>query len=173
MAHYVSHGDHGPCSVSDLLPLDRWRDTAFYALGNRRLRQDYEIAANLPGGSATGLAGLSLSRADRDFDDRERTILGYLRGPLALVLRRSLDREKHSDSISVDAIAERFPRLTRREAEVLMCIVAGKRDSEIAVILGIRPATATTHVRNLLAKLGVELRLVAAMAAIGVPYTRA
>jgi DNA-binding CsgD family transcriptional regulator len=173
VARYVSHGNHGQCSVSDLLPLDRWRDTAFYALGNRRLRQDYEIAANLPGGSATGLAGLSLSRADRDFDDRERTILGYLRGPLALVLRRSLDREKHSDPISVDAIAARFPRLTRREAEVLMGIVAGKRDSEIAVILGVRPATATTHVRNLLAKLGVESRLVAAMAAIGVPYTRA
>ena len=89
------------------------------------------------------------------------------------MLRRSLDREKRSDSISVDAIAARFPRLTRREAEVLMCIVAGKRDSEIAVILGVRPATATTHVRNLLAKLGVESRLVAAMAAIGVPYTRA
>ena len=173
VAHYVTHGDCGPCSVSDVLPLDRWRDTAFYALGNRRLRQDHEIAANLPGGSATGLAGLSLSRADRDFDDRERTIFGYLRGPLALVLRRSLDREKRSDSISVDAIAARFPRLTRREAEVLMCIVAGKRDSEIAVILGVRAATATTHVRNLLAKLGVDSRLVAAMAAIGVPYTRA
>ena len=173
VAHHAKHGDCGPCSVSDLLPLDRWRDTAFYALGNRRLRQDYEMATNLPGGSATGLAGLSLSRADRDFDDRERTILGYLRGPLALVLRRSLDREKRSDSISVDALVARFPRLTRREVEVLVCIVAGKRDSEIAVILGIRPATATTHVRNLLAKLGAESRLVAAMAAVGVPYTRA
>jgi DNA-binding CsgD family transcriptional regulator len=173
VAHYVTHGDRGPCSVSDVLPLDRWRDTAFYALGNRRLRQDYEIATNLLGGSATGLAGLSLSRAARDFDDRERTVLGYLRGPLALVLRRSLDREKRSESISVEALAARFPQLTRREAEVLMCIVAGKRDSEIATILGVRPATATTHVRNLLAKLGAESRLVAAMAAIGAVQTRA
>lgn len=141
VAHHATHGDCGPCSVSDFLPLDRWRDTAFYALGNRRLRQDYEIATNLPGGSATGLAGLaglSLSREDRDFDDRERTILGYLRGPLALVLRRSLDREKRSESISAEALAARFPQLTRREAEVLMCIVAGKRDSEIAAILGVR-----------------------------------
>ena len=32
VAHYVTHGDCGPCSVSDVLPLDRWRDTAFYAL---------------------------------------------------------------------------------------------------------------------------------------------
>jgi DNA-binding CsgD family transcriptional regulator len=173
VAYYVAHGDRAPCSVSDVLPLEGWRDTAFYALGNRRLWQDYEIAANLPGGSATGLAGLSLSRADRDFDDRERTILGYLRGPLALALRRSLDRERHSDAISVDAIAARFPQLTQREAEVLTCIVAGKRDAEIAVILGIRRATATTHVRNLLGKLGVESRLVAAMAAISAPYTRA
>jgi hypothetical protein len=99
VAHYLSHGDHGPCSVSDVLPLDRWRDTAFYALSNRRLRQDYEIAVNLPGGSATGMAGLSVSRADRDFDDRERAILGHLRGPLALALRRLLDRERRSDSL--------------------------------------------------------------------------
>jgi LuxR family transcriptional regulator/LuxR family quorum sensing-dependent transcriptional regulator/LuxR family quorum-sensing system transcriptional regulator CciR len=56
---------------------------------------------------------------------------------------------------------------------VLTWIVAGKRDSEIAVVLGVRPATATTHVRNLLAKLGVESRLVAAMAAVDEPYTRA
>ena len=152
--------------MSDLLPLERWRDTAFYALGNRRLHQDYEIAANLPGGSATGMAGLSLSREDRDFDERERTILHYLRRPLALVLRRALDREKGSPSISADALAARFPQLTAREAEVLMWIVAGKRDWEIAAVLGIRPATATTHVRNLLAKLGVESRLAAAMAAV-------
>jgi DNA-binding CsgD family transcriptional regulator len=173
VAHYVSHGDHGPCSVSDVLSLDRWRDMAFYALSNRRLRQDYEIAVNLPGSSATGMAGLSVSRADRDFDDRERAILGHLRGPLALALRRLLDRERHSNSISIDGIAARFPQLTRREAEVLMWIVAGKRDSEIAVVLGVRPVTATTHVRNLLAKLGVESRLAAAMAAVGEPYTRA
>jgi DNA-binding CsgD family transcriptional regulator len=89
------------------------------------------------------------------------------------VLRRSLDRERRSEPLSVEALAARFPQLTQREAEVLMCIVAGKRDVEIAVILGIRPATATTHVRNLLAKLGAESRLVAAMAAVGVPYTRA
>jgi DNA-binding CsgD family transcriptional regulator len=177
VAHHVSHGDRLTCSVSDLLPLDQWRDTAFYALGNCRLRQDYEIATNLPGGSATGMAGLSMSRSDRDFDARERVILGYLRGPLGLVLRRSLDRERHFEgppnSISVDALKTRFPQLTLREAEVLMWIVAGKRDSEIAAILGVRPATATTHVRNLLAKLGVGSRLVAAMMVVGAAYTRA
>lgn len=177
VAHYATHDDCLPCSVSDLLPLDRWRDTAFYALGNRRLRQDYEIATNLPGGSAPGMAGLSMSRSDRDFDARERMILGYLRAPLALVLRRSLDREKHTDgppnSVSIDAIVARFPQLTRREAEVLMWIVAGKRDPEIAAILGVRPATATTHVRNLLAKLRVGSRLVAAMTVVGAAYTRA
>lgn len=54
-----------------------------------------------------------------------------------------------------------------------MCIVAGKRDVEIAAVLDIRPATATTHVRNLLGKLGAESRLVAAMAAVGASYTRA
>jgi hypothetical protein len=42
-----------------------------------------------------------------------------------------------------------------------------------SAVLGIRPATATTHVRNLLGKVGVESRLVAAMIAIGAVQTRA
>ena len=52
--------------------------------------------------------------------------------------------------------------LTGREAEVLLWLAQGKRDVEIALICGLHPMTVSTHVRNLLAKLGCETRTAAA-----------
>ncbi len=53
--------------------------------------------------------------------------------------------------------------LTPRETEVLYWIRQGKRDSEIALILGISRRTAETHVFRILKKLSVETRTAAAM----------
>lgn len=55
--------------------------------------------------------------------------------------------------------------LTRREVEVLRWIAEGKRDSEIATILGISPRTVNKHVEHLFAKLEVETRTAAAITA--------
>ncbi|OAI41198.1 hypothetical protein AYO41_05485 [Verrucomicrobia bacterium SCGC AG-212-E04] len=55
--------------------------------------------------------------------------------------------------------------LTQREIEVLRWIAEGKRDSEIAVILGIGVRTVNTHVSHILVKLGAETRTAAVRAA--------
>ncbi len=52
--------------------------------------------------------------------------------------------------------------LTGRESEVLLWLAQGKRDAEIAIIYCLHPMTVSTHVRNLLAKLGCETRTAAA-----------
>lgn len=56
--------------------------------------------------------------------------------------------------------------LTRRECEVLGWLIEGKRDAEIAVILGISARTVQVHVASILAKLGVETRTAAVAAAL-------
>jgi DNA-binding CsgD family transcriptional regulator len=48
--------------------------------------------------------------------------------------------------------------LSLREGEVLGWIVEGKRDAEIAAILGLSRRTVEKHVQHILAKLGVETR---------------
>lgn len=48
--------------------------------------------------------------------------------------------------------------LSLREGEVLEWIAAGKRNSEIAAILGLSPRTVEKHVQHILEKLGVETR---------------
>jgi DNA-binding CsgD family transcriptional regulator len=52
--------------------------------------------------------------------------------------------------------------LTPREAEVMHWIMEGKRDREIAVILGLSPRTVEKHVCHILEKLQVETRTAAA-----------
>ena len=55
--------------------------------------------------------------------------------------------------------------MTRREGEVLHWIGQGKRNGEIAMILGISLRTVEKHIEHLFAKLGVETRVaLAAMA---------
>jgi len=56
--------------------------------------------------------------------------------------------------------------LTSREREVLRLLAAGRTNHEIADALFISRRTATTHVTNILAKLGVETRT----AAVSVAY---
>lgn len=51
--------------------------------------------------------------------------------------------------------------LSPREAEVLVWISDGKRDREIATILGISSRTVEKHVQNILKELGVETRTAA------------
>jgi DNA-binding NarL/FixJ family response regulator len=56
--------------------------------------------------------------------------------------------------------------LTPREREVLRLLVEGRTDREIAAALFVTPKTASNHVANILAKLGVETRTAAAAFAL-------
>ena len=52
-------------------------------------------------------------------------------------------------------------RLTRREAEVLRWVAAGKSDAQIGAILGISARTVQKHLEHAYQKLGVENRTAA------------
>jgi len=76
-------------------------------------------------------------------------------------------------STTVDRRSPRAPstaqaryRLTAREAEVLDRLARGASTSALARALHVSPATARTHVHNVLAKLGVHTRLEAVAYAI-------
>ena len=103
----------------------------------------------LPGKSL----GFALNR-DRVFSDEELLALELLRPHLERVLHRSTQYLN---------LATEQP-LTAREREVLHWVAEGKRDSEIAVILGVSVRTIEQHVRVCLRKLGVETRAAAAAA---------
>lgn len=64
------------------------------------------------------------------------------------------------------------PRLTRREAEILLWLGEGKSNAEIGTLLGVSPRTVEKHCGNLFAKIGVESRFAAALFAREVPPAR-
>jgi two-component system, NarL family, response regulator LiaR len=57
-------------------------------------------------------------------------------------------------------------QLTSREVEVLRLVANGMENAEIAEVLNISPRTAKNHVSNILAKLGVQSRVLAATHAV-------
>jgi DNA-binding CsgD family transcriptional regulator len=84
---------------------------------------------------------------------------------LARRSRLSLDKP---DADAVRPVAEdplaRFG-LTEREREILLLLAAGRSNPQIAGVLFISPKTASVHVSNILAKLGVDSRVEAAAVA--------
>jgi ribose transport system substrate-binding protein len=84
-----------------------------------------------------------------------------------LLTANGVTRRLAAAESAFDPDVSRRPRasldLTSRETEVLQWVRQGKRDSEIALILGISTRTAEKHVSRILQKLSVETRTAAAM----------
>jgi DNA-binding NarL/FixJ family response regulator len=85
-----------------------------------------------------------------------RAIAGELVLPVAelptLVDRLWQARARHSEHTLLGT-------LTGREREILAALANGATTSELAVELGISPATVQTHVKNVLSKLGVHSKV--------------
>ncbi len=73
---------------------------------------------------------------------------------------RTVRREAGPDA---DLIVAPFGSLTAREQEVLVQLADGRTDRQIGDALGMTPKTASVHVANLKAKLGVQTRVEAAL----------
>lgn len=165
--HAMGH-DAFPVQVTDLISLNAWRSTEFYNRYNRRWGHDHELDCILPEACTDGTVSVSLARGSRSYNARETETLRQMLKPMTLAIRRLLagrlvDRWVSGKSIESAVLHEMFPRLTSREAEILGWLAEGKSDGEIAVIIGIKRMTASTHVRNIISKLEVENRLSAAM----------
>jgi DNA-binding CsgD family transcriptional regulator len=145
---HAYQGGRVPQRISDSVPFEQFRRTALYNDYYRRIRIDHAIA--LPIYVRDGLlVSFVLNRTRRDFTDRERALLDVLKPHLARIYHR------------INTVGQ----LTRREAEVLRWVSAGKSDAQIGAILRISARTVQKHLQNIYDKLGVESRTAAAMRA--------
>ena len=83
---------------------------------------------------------------------------------LALARRARIPEDDGVPAPAVESAAVPFG-LTEREREVLALVAAGRSNGQIAAALFISPKTASVHVSNILAKLGVSGRVEAAAVA--------
>ncbi len=163
--------------TSDFVSQRRWRSSGLYADFYRPLA---DVRFQLTIGQRIGdqLIFFAVSRRHRDFSENERALLTGLRPHFIQAYRNAAARSElarlksesapSGESGRVDGEATAFALMTRfglsrREAQVLHEITAGRTNDEIAAMLGISLSTVKTRVENIFRRLGVATRTAAAL----------
>jgi DNA-binding CsgD family transcriptional regulator len=152
--HAMRTGKQEPLRMSDFVSQRQLKALSIYDFNSRihEWRDQVSLAAKVAGGTLS----ITLNR-DRQFTDEEFFMLDLLLPHLKRVINRC-------------ALFKRLPgneQLTPREREVLFWMTRGKRDEEIATIVGCGLRTVSQHVRKILAKLGAENRTSAVTMVLG------
>jgi two-component system, NarL family, nitrate/nitrite response regulator NarL len=108
------------------------------------------------GGDGAGTGACAVVYRDQGITDIVRTIERVGAG----------HRVPHPDPTSPTAGDAAPARLTARERQVLGLLVRGKDTTGVARAMGVRPATARSHIQSVLKKLGAHTRIEAAAAAV-------
>ncbi len=157
----MAEGEFGAWRLSDRVSGLAFGDSQLFTVGFRPFGVRWQLALGLRCGACVVAMGVN---RDVDFSDEElrvgRSLAAHLRHGLRAVERREAlatgvtgsGRRSGLERVAGSA------RLTAREAEVLHWIAEGKRNGEIARILGVSAATVKRHCENLYAKLEVETR---------------
>ena len=160
----VAGGHLEPMRLSDLTTMRQFQKTELYDLSFKPARIEKQVI--LPIQSDIQLGGATFNRdGSKDFTAEDILLMKYFCRQLVvahqneLVLKQSLQTRPKVETW--DHLELRRAGLTRRESEVFAWMAQGKRDREIATILGISYRTVTNHVYSILRKLGVETRTAA------------
>lgn len=152
---YIQSGGQGPVvDLDDLMPWREFRRTEFYQDIFRPNGINHQVSVLL---SRDGwINTLTLNH--------ERPVSGKMKTLLTLASRHVRLAHRHACQNRLLAVATTvIPGIefTPREAEVFGWLHEGKRNCEIAVILGCAKRTVDKHVENILRKTGAETRTAA------------
>jgi DNA-binding CsgD family transcriptional regulator len=146
-------------TMTDFVAQRQLQKTAFFNEVVQPVGATHQIGVILP---VPGyVVGMAMNR-DADFTAEDRQLIELLHPHFVQAFQNAQLFTALRGQPEVDYRAWRNKGLTRRECEVLRWIMEGKRNSEIAVILGAQPRTIGKHAENLFIKLGVETRAAAA-----------
>jgi DNA-binding CsgD family transcriptional regulator/tetratricopeptide (TPR) repeat protein len=144
--------------------LERW---VAAAAACDRLQRPFEAAyARFRHAEALLAGGAARAQAEQALRSAHQTAVALDAGPLRrqVELLAQRGRLRLDDHVGAAAVAEAPPSpsaslgLTRREAEVLALVAAGRTNRQIGTELFITEGTASVHVSRILAKLGVAGR---------------
>jgi len=161
----ISKGQRGPLRLSDYASQRHMQRTDIYHQVLKHGDIDFQIALGVF--SQDGFGGVILNRDTIDFTNDDLDAARILTGHIATAFESHNLLQRHSvhmkDATKVDYTALRRLGLSRRESEVMVWLIEGKRDAEIAIILDISVRTVNQHVASILAKLNAETRTSAVM----------
>lgn len=155
---YLQEGGRGPVvDIADLMPRRQFQRTDFYQDIFRPVGLEYQMQAltNRPGWIQT----LTVNR-DRPIPKSVMAILTLAIPHVRIAHRNACLIELLRPVVTAEAMPD-IP-FTPREREVFAWLQEGKRNGEIALLLGCSPRTVDKHVQRILFKTGAETRTAAA-----------
>jgi DNA-binding CsgD family transcriptional regulator len=153
--------------LNDLISQRQFEQTGLYWDQFKPVGARYQlgIIPEVPG----HFVGVTVNRR-KNFTDREASLIRMLAPHIirahANAKRFTQLQQNAASTPAFSPAALLKAGFTPREAEILQWLIEGKRNSEIAVILGIKPRTIGKHIEHIMAKLGVETRTAAAVRAM-------
>ena len=142
--------------TSDFVTRRAWESDELFGPGWKSLPYQDDLGSNMALSNG-GVMSVAVMRQRPTFRKEDREIFSLFLPHLETLL---------SPAPTPDASSLAGLGLTRREQEVLFWVSEGKRNSEIAEILGISVGTVKRHLENLYEKLSVENRHGAARRAL-------
>ena len=161
--HEIARGEKEPMRLSDFVSHREFRKTDLYQDVFRACGVKHHMA--IPIHTHFSAGGLTVNFHDRDVSDEEMAMATVFGRHVAVafesdqILQASAGAAKQMMALDFSQLGRLG--LSPRECEVLCWVAEGKRDGEIAVILGISIRTVQIHVRSILKKLHVETRTAA------------
>lgn len=153
-----SGGEERVVDIADLVSQRRLHRTDFYQDIFKPFGIRHQINVLLP--RPGWITSLTINH-DRPFSAEQRQLL-ELAGRHILLAHKSLCLTEELQNVSPAQMSPDI-KLTPREAEVMHWVTEGKRNGEIACILGCSPRTVEKHVEHILAKTGTETRTAAVL----------
>ena len=149
---YIQSGGKGPIvDLDDLMPKRDFRRTEFYQDIFRPHGINHQVSVML---SREGWISTLTLNHERPLCERMKTLLTLAARHIRLAHRNACETEQF---IEVPRILT-GAKLTAREQEIFHWMGHGKRNSEIAIILGCAVRTVEKHVENILRKTSAENR---------------
>ena len=149
---YIQGGGTGPVvDLADLASRRELKSTDFYQDIFRPCGIEHQVNVLL---SRPGWINTLTINSDRPITARTKTMLTLASRHLCAAHRMVWDAER---AVSTTACSPGLG-LTSREVEVMKWLQEGKRNGEIAIILGCSTRTIDKHVENILRKTGAETR---------------
>ncbi len=172
LKHRTENPDVTIVRLSDVTDLSSFYKSGLYNELFREVETDHQLAVHLgfdPKNALMSRAlpltlGVPLNRSGMDFSDRDLQVLSLMQKLARPILRRK--RAIHQFRL-LDA-AELSPELGRsfvrlglspRQAEVAFWMLKGKSNTDIGVILEVKPQTVRQHSIEIYSRLGLDGRL--------------
>lgn len=162
--HYQDPAHQGRAvRLSDIISMKKYRRHPIYRMCHARLGIAYILSFMAPSGPGRAFAiGFDRTGAEKNFSRRELAMLQVISPHLAQQFHRfelGIGRNRPwRDPTTADWLAGAL-MVSNREAELLLYLLEGCSNQEIAVQAGISESTVKRHFTNAFAKLNVQNRV--------------